>query len=126
MVVPFMTDAEFDALEPVMADGWATLREWYGDTSITIARQGGTVVGTFEVVSIALANREAVVTGAGEPVGMTERDGALRLWTAAVTSAPVRRGDRFLWNGQACIVSTPPEYKRGGVAEYGFTLEGRN
>jgi hypothetical protein len=126
MATPFMTDAEFDALEPIMADGWATLREWYGNTTITVARQGGTTVGTFPVVSVRLANREPATTGAGSPVGATELDGTLRLWTDDVTASPIHRGDRFLWNGQAVVIATPPMFKRGGVAEYGFTLQARN
>lgn len=122
---PFMTDAEFAELEPVIEDGWATLQEWYSQT-ITIARQGGTTVGTFDVVSIKLANRRETVTGAGTPISTTELDGTLRLWTADVGATPVRRGDRFIWNGQACVVSTPPTPKRGGSTEYGFTVQGRN
>jgi hypothetical protein len=125
MSTPFMTEAEFDALEPLMSDGWATLGEFYA-TSIAIVRQDGTAVGTFFVVSIDIANRVAITTGAGTPMAETELGGTLRLWTEDVTDFPVWRGDRFIWNGHNCVISTPGSRKRGGVAEYGFTLAGRN
>lgn len=125
MPTPFMTDADFDALEPLMADGWATLGEWYGDIQVTIARQSG-IANTFDVVSIKLDNREGTVTGSGTPTADTELSGVLRLWTTAVTAKPVWRGDRFVWNGQACVIATGPIRKRGGVSEYAFTLSGRN
>lgn len=123
--VPFMTDADFDDLEPVMADGWATLAEWYA-TSIQIVRQGGATVGTFAAVSIKLANRQEYATGAGSPVQDTEQSGLLRLWTSAVTATPVKQGDRFIWNGQACVIATGPVRKRGGISEFTFTLALRN
>ena len=33
--VPYMTDAEFTALEPLIEDGWATLGEWYESLPLT-------------------------------------------------------------------------------------------
>ena len=126
MVVPFMTDAEFDDLEPLMADGWATLGEWYGDMTVTVARQGVGEVGTFSVVSIGLAARQERPTGAGTPVAQTEQSGTLRLWTADITDGAILRGDRFIWNGQACVIAAVGEHKRGGVTEYAFALAGRN
>jgi hypothetical protein len=123
--LPYMTDAEFDELESVMAEGWATLREWYGNTSLTIARQDGTT-GAYTVVSIRLANRQEQQTGTGTPTQGTELTGALRLWTSDVTARSVRIGDRFVWNGQLCVIAAGPIAKRGGISEFAFTLTARN
>ncbi len=124
MVLPYMTDAEFDALEPVMADGWATLREWHGNMTVTVRRQDGTATAPLPVVSIRLADR--MEQASGTVATATAQSGTLRLWTADVDATPIRQGDRFLWNLQACQITTGPVEKRGGVSEYGFRLEIRN
>jgi hypothetical protein len=124
--VPYMTDAEFADLEPLIEDGWATLGEWYENLPLTFVRQGGTTVGTLTAISIKRANRQATPTGGGTPVSATEMDGTLRLWTADIDATPVRQGDRFIWQGQACVIDTGPYTKRGGASEFGFLIEQRN
>ena len=123
--LPYMTDAEFDDLEDVMAEGWATLREWYGNTSLTIARQDGTT-GAYTAVSIRLANRQEVNAGTGTPVQAVEVVGMLRLWTADTAARSVRIGDRFVWNTQKCVITAGPIPKRGGISEFTFSLGMRN
>lgn len=123
--LPYMTDAEFDDLEPVMAEGWATLREWYGNTVLTIARQDGST-GNYTAVSIKRADRQEVNAGTGTPVQSVEVTGFLRLWTADTTARSVRVGDRFVWNTQKCVITAGPIPKRGGISEFSFSLGVRN
>jgi hypothetical protein len=124
--VPYMTDAEFADLEPIMESGWATLGEWYENLSLTFVRQGGTTIGTLDIISIKRANRQANATGGGTPVATTEQAGTLRLWTADIATTPIRQGDRFLWQGQACVIDTGPYTKRGGASEFTFIIEQRS
>ena len=125
MVDGFLSAAQIAHLDDLMERGWHTLEDWTTTDQVTIARQSG-VANTFDVVSIKLDDREGTVTGSGTPTADTELSGVLRLWTTAVTAKPVWRGDRFVWNGQACVIATGPIRKRGGVSEYAFTLSSRN
>lgn len=121
----FLTTAQLDRITDLATRGYETLEDWTLTDTITVARQGGTVIGTYDVVSIKVNNTQEIATGGGTPLSTTEMDGTLRLWTSDVGSA-IRRGDRFIWNDQACVIATPPQPKRGGVTEYGFTIQGRN
>lgn len=126
MVLSYLSEGEADAINGEFANMAETFRVLRDPDPITIARQGGTVIGTFTVVSIKTANREAIATGAGEPLAVTELDGTLKLWKSETDAAPIRRGDRFLWGNQACVIATPPADRLGGVVAYGFVLEARN
>jgi hypothetical protein len=124
--LPFMTDAEFADLEPIMESGWATLAEWYENLAITFMRQGGTTVGTLDIISIERENRQEIATGGGTPTSGTELSGTMRVWTDDLATVDIQQGDRFLWQGMACIVSDGPYTKRGGASEFGFVIEQRN
>ena len=119
MATPFMTDAEFDALEPLMADGWATYQEWTS-TSITITRQDATQ-DTVQVISIGLADRQEQQQGTGSSSLSTELTGSFRAF-ASEFSRPVRQGDRFTWQGMTCIVVAGPFAQRAGVVSVNFVL----
>ena len=120
-----LSASQISQLNTLMGEGWETLADWTTTDTITIARQDGTT-GTYPVVSIRLAARQEQVSGAGTPVAGTTQSGTLRLWTANVTARPVRRGDRFVWNGQAAVISAIQGPQRGGVTEYAFDLDMRN
>jgi hypothetical protein len=126
MAFSHVTDAQAITINGDFANLAETFRVIRDPDDITVVRQGGTTIGTFSPLSLRFDDRQAVPTGGGTPVAETEQDGTLKLWAADVAAAPIRIGDRFIWNGQACIVSTVAEERLGGVVAYGFVLEGRN
>jgi hypothetical protein len=126
MVISHVTDAQAVAINGEFANLAETFRVIRDPDDITVVRQGGTTIGTFSPLSLRFDDRQAVPTGGGTPVAETEQDGTLKLWAADVAAAPIRIGDRFIWNGQACIVSTAPKERLGGVVAYGFTVEVRS
>ena len=126
MVTSYLSEGDAAAIDGEFANMRATFQVLRDPPPVVIVRQDGVTVGTFQPASIRFASRQAAATGAGTPVATTELDGTLTLWATDIVGKPVRRGDRFIWNGQACVIATPPRQRLGKVVSYDFRLEGRN
>ena len=127
---PFLNDADVAALRQTYADGMATVQKWTHGPVVTFVRQTGASVGPVETISIRLNDRQATVTGAGQPVATVERQGTVKVFADQLPGGigAVIEGDRFVWNDMPCIVQAEPmePIKDSGVIHISFIIEDRS
>ncbi len=100
-------------LHRVYADGMATVKAFNGAPIVTFER-AGVEIGAVACITIRLANQAERATGAGTAATGTEANGTLKAWADAFTRS-IRQGDRFVWQDQACAVTTGAIEKNGVV-----------
>lgn len=91
--------------------------------TITVWRSATVAVATFTPITIVLGGLQPRDEGANTGMANTVESGTLQAW--ADDAATVQQGDRFVWQGQPCTVST------GLIESYGtvtiaFALDIRN
>ena len=82
----------------------ATIGE-LNDWPVVTFERAGVEIGAVACITIRLADRAERTTGTGTAATGTEVDGTLKAWADAFTRS-IRQGDRFVWQDQACAVTT--------------------
>lgn len=106
-------------LHQVYADGMATVEAFNGSPMVTFQR-AGVDIGAVACITIRLDDRAERTTGPGTAATATVASGALKAWADAFTRS-IRQGDRFVWQDQACAVTTGA-IEKYGVVTIEFTL----
>lgn len=107
MAIPFMTDAEFDDLKPLIDDGMATLQEWNDPPSIQLRRRAE-ASGNFAdagppFTPIAIRDAQRMERVAGENTGRITVVNGGELWVRPAQD--IRRDDRFTIDGVTHVVT---------------------
>ncbi len=91
--------------------------------SITVRRRGDhdaggwIVVGTYDLISISLTNRDPRETGQNQGAVETSTVGKFRAWVPI----DCRQGDRFTWDFRDCVIDSV-QPARSGVQDVQFHL----
>jgi len=120
-----LSAADLAGLRDVYRDGMETVAAWRNEAPVTFTRltsTGKTTVVTLMPISIRLADRQPEIDGTPPTTGTT-RTGTLKAWTADVMTS-VNAGDRFVWQGQPCVVDAQPT-TFAGVTTVTFATDSR-
>lgn len=120
----YLSPAEAEDIRGEFRNLGATIAELNDHPQVTFGRQGGVTIGPVSCISISL-NREQSREAGQMVSGVLTRSGRLKAFASAL-SAPVQQGDRFVWQGQRCIVDGSGIDKHEGIVTIPFTLETTN
>ena len=113
MVLSHLSPAEAAAIRGEFNKLSATIGE-LNDWPIVTFERAGVEIGAVACITIRLANQAERTTGTGTAATGTEANGTLKAWADAFTRS-IRQGDRFVWQDQACAVTTGAIEKFGVV-----------
>lgn len=124
MVSPFLRPATADKITGLKQRGYATTHLLQDPpVSITVWRRGSSdvggwlEVGSYDLISISLTNRDPRESGNNQGAVETGTVGGFRVWAPI----DIQQDDRFNWDTQTCVVLSvqPAQY---GVHEVQFRL----
>jgi hypothetical protein len=104
MVLSHLSPSEAAAIRGEFRKLSATIGALNNWPVVTFERAGGEI-GAVACIKIGLADRNDRTIGTGTVATGTEVDGTLKAWADAFTRS-IRQGDRFVWQDQACAVTT--------------------
>ncbi len=121
---PFLSPRTAERIKTLKRRGTATTQVLQ-DPAVTISVRrrgahesgGWIVVGTYDLISISLTNRDPQETGQNQGAVETSTVGEFRAW------APIacREGDRFTWDYRDCVIDSV-QPARSGVQDVQFHL----
>lgn len=114
MVLSYLSAAEVASIRGEFRNLKATIGE-LNDWPVVTFERAGVEIGAVACITIRLADRAERTTGAGTAATGTEADGTLKAWADTFTRS-IRQGDRFVWQDQACAVTTGAIEKFGVVS----------
>lgn len=118
---PFLSTAQIAQLHTLMGRGLQTVQDFQEPAeTITIKRRDSTL-GWVQVMTLTPISIRVNAQSPQETPGETRTDGEVKVWATDLTVARPRPGDRFTWQGHACVIDiVPPE--RLGTVLVAFTL----
>lgn len=119
----YMSAADFAELEPIVREGYETLRN-FTQVAITLRRRGDhetggwVTTGQYDLIRISLTNRDPEESGANRGAVETSTVGEFQMF------APIdcQKDDRFTWADRTCVVDQVQPERYGGVVTVRFHL----